>query len=207
MDFQKITDQIQKQPEEIKKMIFSEKTFSQLEDIAVSKKLTEEQFLILNDETFYALVNIKPKSLLQDSLVKAGFDKDLASSISKEIEQKIFSKLDKATGETVAAPNNNKNIVKSILNFIKNKDQKRPEYLATAPVELAEAVTDNTWQQRLKEIAKKYSLNPAQTDMLAETVLSIILGFGKEELLADTIVSGLNISKLLASSITDELKA
>ena len=81
-----------------------------------------------------------------------------------------------------------------------------PEYLKTLPKSIQDVVFDGVWEDRADEIAKKYSLNEAQTDSLINNVLFILIGLENPDNFLDTIITELNISRLLAEQITEDLE-
>jgi hypothetical protein len=81
-----------------------------------------------------------------------------------------------------------------------------PEYLKTLPQKVQDFVLNGVWEERSLEIAKKYSLNAEQADMLADEVLYILIGLELPERLQDSLVAELSISKLLATQIENDLE-
>lgn len=95
MDFQKVTEAIEKSSPEIKNLMFSVGLGEKVTDIAFENNLDEEIALKLSDEVGYVILGLKSRTSFFDSLVEIGIKKNVASSIAKEVELKIFSELDK----------------------------------------------------------------------------------------------------------------
>lgn len=95
MDFQKVAEAIRKSSPEIKRLIFSVELGEKVTDIAFENNLEEEVALKLADEVGYVILDLKSRSTFFDSLTEIGVDKNVASSVAKEVESNIFSELDK----------------------------------------------------------------------------------------------------------------
>lgn len=67
-------------------------------------------------------------------------------------------------------------------------------------------VFDPAWKNRTEEIAKKYSLDPTQTDTLINNVLFVLIGTDKPEDFLKLMTSELGISRLLADQIIEDLE-
>jgi hypothetical protein len=80
------------------------------------------------------------------------------------------------------------------------------EYVKTLPKEVQNLIFNGLWEQRITEIAKKYSLTQLQTDTLIDEVLLILIGLEAPGILVDTLMQELNISRLLAEQITNDLE-
>jgi hypothetical protein len=85
--------------------------------------------------------------------------------------------------------------------------QNIPEYIKTLPQSIQDMVFDGVWEERTNEIAKKYSLNETQTNDLADSVLLILIGLDKPDTFLENIIKELNISRLLAEQIMEDLEA
>lgn len=95
MDFQKVAEAIEKASKEIKDLMFSVELGEKVTDIAFENNLEEEVALKLSDEVGYVILGLKSRTSFFDSLAEIGIDKNVASSVAKEVELKIFSELDK----------------------------------------------------------------------------------------------------------------
>lgn len=74
------------------------------------------------------------------------------------------------------------------------------------PQNVQDFVFDGTWEERVNEIAKKYSLNLEQTDTLANDAVLVLIGLELPDTFLQTIISDLNISRLLAEQIMQDLE-
>src|SRR3989338_8060373 len=81
-----------------------------------------------------------------------------------------------------------------------------PEYVKTLPKVLQDLIFNWPWEERIGEIAKKYSLNYNQTESLINGVLFVLIGLDKPETLQQTLVVELKISKLLTDQIVGDLE-
>ncbi|OHA94041.1 MAG: hypothetical protein A3H52_00010 [Candidatus Zambryskibacteria bacterium RIFCSPLOWO2_02_FULL_39_26] len=81
-----------------------------------------------------------------------------------------------------------------------------PEYVKTLPKVLQDLIFNWPWEERIGEIAKKYSLNYNQTESLINNVLFVLIGLDKPEILQQTLVVELKISKLLTDQIVGDLE-
>jgi hypothetical protein len=89
----------------------------------------------------------------------------------------------------------------------KDKTQNEiPEYVKNLPPAVQDFVLNGAWEERTNEIAKKYSLNPIQTDALANTVVLVLIGLESPDTFLDTIVKDVGISRLLAEQIMGDLE-
>lgn len=95
IDFEKVAEAIEKSSPEIKKLMFSVELGEKIQDMTEENNLDEETASKLADEIGYVILNLKTKSSFFDSLTHIGIDKNIATSISKEIDLRIFSELDK----------------------------------------------------------------------------------------------------------------
>lgn len=80
-----------------------------------------------------------------------------------------------------------------------------PDYVKNLPKILQELIFESVWQKRTEEVAKKYSLNPTQTDTLIENVLLVLIGLDEPENFSELMSSEIGISKLLSTQILDDL--
>ena len=81
-----------------------------------------------------------------------------------------------------------------------------PEYVQKLPKSVQDFVFDGMWEDRTKEITSKYSLNESQTDTLIDKVLFILIGLETPENFLESIISELEISRLMAEQIIEELE-
>lgn len=80
------------------------------------------------------------------------------------------------------------------------------EYIKNLPQAVKDVVYDGIWEERTDEIAKKYSLNDTQTDSLVNNVLYILTGLLNPDDFLETIITELNVSRLLAEQIMEDLE-
>lgn len=80
------------------------------------------------------------------------------------------------------------------------------EYIENLPQKIRDLISDDVWETRVSEIAKKYSLNEEQTEDLVNAVLFILTGLESPESFLDLIITDLNISRLLAEQIQTDLE-
>ena len=97
IDFQKVADAIEKATPETKDLLFSPNVHNTIEEIAESNKIEEEKFPQMVDEIGYAILGLKNQSSFFDSLIALGFEKNTALVITKDVDTKIFSLLQKTT--------------------------------------------------------------------------------------------------------------
>ncbi|MEQ1561423.1 MAG: hypothetical protein ABL899_01715, partial [Nitrospira sp.] len=150
MNIKNISKIISERPEEIKKVIFSSSTFNLIENIAIEEGLTEEQFLLINDEIVSVLVGIKNTKDFEKTLsgleIKDGSKIKIISKIKKDIFEKVSGYLEKTTE-------------------INSKYEKMD--------------FDQNALIKIKEIASKYSLNERQAEILTDCIKANSLDRGK----------------------------
>src|SRR3989338_1688659 len=81
-----------------------------------------------------------------------------------------------------------------------------PEYVQKLPQAVQDFVYDGAWEVRTNEIARKYSLVAGQTDALANTVVLVLIGLESPDTFLDTLVTDLEISRLLGEQIMADLE-
>ncbi len=81
-----------------------------------------------------------------------------------------------------------------------------PEYVQKLPKEVRDFVFDGVWESRTTEIATKYSLNESQTDTFINKVLYILIGLENPDDFLNSTISELNISRLLATQMMEEIE-
>ncbi|MFZ2621215.1 MAG: hypothetical protein WAX85_01825 [Minisyncoccia bacterium] len=86
-----------------------------------------------------------------------------------------------------------------------DNQQEIPEYIKNLPKPVQDVVLDGVWESRTTEIAKKYALNPIQTDGLINSVLFILIGLDKPDDFLERIINDLGISSLLAEQILEDV--
>ena len=91
--------------------------------------------------------------------------------------------------------------------MIETTQNEIPEYVKNLPQVVQDVVFQSAWESRTMEIAQKYTLNAGQTNALADKVLFILIGLDKPETFLEDIILELNISRLLAEQIMDDLNA
>jgi hypothetical protein len=79
------------------------------------------------------------------------------------------------------------------------------EYVQNLPETLKELIFDTIWLDKTNEIAKKYNLNPEQTETLLDTTLLTLIGLEKPENFLETIIIDLKISRLLGEQIKQDI--
>ena len=86
-------------------------------------------------------------------------------------------------------------------------NQDTPEYFAQLPQEVQDFVMESSWQERVFEIAVKYSLDQTQTNTLVSYTLQLLIGLEDPELATGVLEKNLRISRLLATQISADLNA
>ena len=86
-------------------------------------------------------------------------------------------------------------------------NQDTPEYFAQLPQEVQDFVMESSWQERVSEIAIKYSLDSTQTNTLVSYTLQLLIGLEDPELAIGVLEKDLHISRLLATQISADLNA
>jgi len=79
------------------------------------------------------------------------------------------------------------------------------ESLKDLPSHIREVVTHAPWQDRIEELALKYSLTEEQKTALFTEVLLVLTAIAPEEELAESIESELQVSGILAEQLTEEI--
>ncbi len=79
------------------------------------------------------------------------------------------------------------------------------EYFKKLPKPVQDFIATRTWETRVFEIAKKYSLNQGQSENLADIVLTILVGLENPENFQRDLPSDLKISNLISEQIIKEL--
>lgn len=95
MDFQKISDAIEKAPEVVKNILFSEETGKFLNELASANSLDEDKTLRMIDEVGYVVLGLKERSDFKSSLVSIGIPKEQVLTIITEVNRRIFMEIDK----------------------------------------------------------------------------------------------------------------
>lgn len=90
--------------------------------------------------------------------------------------------------------------------LISGNKNELPELVKKIAPMVQDLVLDISWKNRTEEIAKKYSLNPIQTDTLTNNVLFVLVGTDKPEDFLKLVTSELGISRLLADQIIEDLE-
>ncbi len=85
-------------------------------------------------------------------------------------------------------------------------DEAINQYINKLPKPVKNMVMDGAWEDRVFEIAKKYSLTDSQTDYLANDTLLVLIGLEKPETFLETITTDLSISRLLSEQIFEDLE-
>jgi hypothetical protein len=80
------------------------------------------------------------------------------------------------------------------------------EYIKNIPKAVQNIIYDGIWENKTIEIGKKYGLNDNQIDVLTNYVVLVLIGLEKPENFLEKIISDLNISKLLAEQIVEDLE-
>jgi hypothetical protein len=80
------------------------------------------------------------------------------------------------------------------------------KYISTLPKPLQNFLSSNNLEERVLEIAKKYSLNAEQSESLLNNVFLMVVGVIKTDNITELIVSDLNTSRLLAEQIVQDLE-
>ncbi|MDQ5949123.1 MAG: hypothetical protein QG589_249 [Patescibacteria group bacterium] len=83
--------------------------------------------------------------------------------------------------------------------------QDTPEYFAQLPQEVQDFVMESSWQERVSEIAIKYSLDSTQTNTLVSYTLQLLIGLEDPESTIEVLEKDLHISRLLATQISTDL--
>jgi hypothetical protein len=104
IDFEKVAEAIEKSSQEIKDLMFSAELADKIGIIAEENKLEEEIAFKFIDEVGYVILSLKSRSSFFDSLVGIGIDKNIASLIAKNVDEKIFSELDKIKNKIQEIP-------------------------------------------------------------------------------------------------------
>ncbi len=95
INFEKVAEAIEKASPEIKNLMFSAELADKIGIIAEENKMEEEVAFKFIDEVGYVILDLKSKTSFFSSLTEIGIDKSIASLIEKEVNEKIFSELDK----------------------------------------------------------------------------------------------------------------
>ncbi len=80
------------------------------------------------------------------------------------------------------------------------------EYIKNLPKSVQNIVYNSDWEKKTVEIGKKYGLSDEQIDIIANYVVLVLVGLEKPEEFLSKIVSDLNISRLLAEQIVEDLE-
>jgi hypothetical protein len=79
-------------------------------------------------------------------------------------------------------------------------------FISNLPQPIQDVIFGTIWQERTEEIGKKYSLDKAQIDTLSNDVLLVLAGIEKPDTFAETLMTDLNTSRLLAEQILTDLE-
>jgi Ran GTPase-activating protein (RanGAP) involved in mRNA processing and transport len=79
------------------------------------------------------------------------------------------------------------------------------KYIEALPAEIQKIISDDIWEQRVIDIAQKYSLNETQKEDLINLVLLIIVGLNPTDELKDNIASDLSVSEIVSEQIIEDL--
>ncbi len=81
-----------------------------------------------------------------------------------------------------------------------------PDYVKKLPPEAQDFIFSSIWEDRTKEVARKYSLNESQTESLINTVALVLIGVENPDDLYTDLLEDLKTSKLLTEQIISELE-
>ena len=200
IDFQKIADRFESSSQEIKDLMLSSKLSDKLEEIAENNKLEEEKYLSLVDEVGYVVLGLKEKSSFVNSLKETGMTPSEAEGVSKQVDSDIFSKLNQKSSSSQIKNEE----TRKIRAFLMEKIGNTPDIIQKQSIETQSVLSDQAWQDRTKEIATKYSLNPVQTENLTDEVLKVLLDRQNKTNFAESLTTSLGISKLLSGQISED---
>lgn len=216
---------------EIQDFIMSNDTTELINDYLKKTSLSEEQSLTADSEILFAMLGLQTLSEAVSNIAKL-VNKNVndLSKLKTRLENNIFDKIKemvvvtkpekenvgfKTLNSSIAtepAGNNtpstqNPMTAKKIRTEIKNKNKNNlPDELKNLPQIKLDMLFDGVWKERTDEIAKKYSLDPTQTDALINNVLFVLIGTTKIEVFLEIIITDLGISRLLAEQIIEDLE-
>lgn len=81
-----------------------------------------------------------------------------------------------------------------------------PDYVKNLPKPVQDLIFDGEWEKRTKEVCIKYSLSDGQSEGLINTILFILIGLDKPEVLMDFLEKNLQLSNIKSEQILDELE-
>ncbi len=81
-----------------------------------------------------------------------------------------------------------------------------PSNFKDLPKNIQAMIFDGTWLERVGEIARKYAINDTQTDKLIDETLFVLIGLSTPENFEASVTNELEISKLLAEQIVNDLE-
>ena len=198
--------------------------------------LSEEQSNLADSEILYAMFGLQTLDNTINNIAKlSNKNVDDLSKLKIKLQDKIFSKIpsspvipniqskDKVVfGVEKKSPltelgqkfsDTNREITKDklarqdLVQKIKSGNKNNtPDYLKNLPLWAQELAFDKTWIQITGEVAKKYSLNNTQTDVLINNVLFVLIGLDTPDTFLKLMSSELGISKLLADQIVNDLE-
>ena len=85
-------------------------------------------------------------------------------------------------------------------------DETINKIMSTLPEPVRKLISDGVWEERAKEVCKKYSLEDSKTESLLNNVLLVLIGVDKPEDFLNNIIGDLGISRLLAEQIQEDLE-
>lgn len=214
IDFNKITEALEKSSQEIKDLMFSAELGDKLYAIADLNNLDEEKTLQMIDEAGYVILGLKPRFSFVDSLVEIGIEKNVAKVVADKVEKEIFSELNKTPGQkkeiwfSLLSDDKKVEVREKLNNLLKNNDlEKISSELSEYKNEIPRfAFDDKTWTKRVGEIVLKYSLTPDQSTVLQNLILFVLIGVEDKSNFTQTVEKNLNISNLLAEQISKEIE-
>jgi len=176
--------------------------------IGVDKNISQTIGKEIKDSIFSKIGGVKntskpaESSPKKSSTVFSTFAKQTTSAITKK--QAIIRWSERFFSDKSVA--NRTEEVKKIKIAIKEKASNNSlSSTQNLPQFVQDLVFAGAWEERTREVAKKYSLNATQLETLVDNVLFVLLGLESGENFINLISSELGISKLLSEQIIDEL--
>ena len=101
----------------------------------------------------------------------------------------------------------NQEITRRVQLSIRNKTKNdMPEYVKSLPAVVQDMLFLGVWMEKVAEIAKKYSLNGAQTNTLVNNIILVLIGLTQPTVFTNLMTSELGISKLLSEQLLKDIE-
>ncbi len=216
---QQFKDRYNSLPRKMREVLASAEFTTEIENLGHIYHLSELQINTLNTTTQYVLMGFdNPYKLKENIKNDLSVGDDIAAKIDSDIKKKFFYGMDLffrqilENTKRTEQENGNDFDIESYLASVEDEDSlgnkndliHKIKDIASNDANL-KGLFDETIKERVREIARKYSLTPDQIDKLENKVLSSLLGLETPEDFLGSLINDLNLSDVLAEQIMSDL--